>query len=198
MLGFFEPEVELCRSVSGMQQRDALFPSFSSPPLLITAPANKEQSSINGHANDMETLRKQGSKRLKISQPAGEPSTTIHKLRMNAPVKKSQKLGDKITALQQLVSPFGKTDTASVLLEATICIKALHEQIQVLASPYFCSKLKTSSQVNERERAGLHGRGLCLVPISPGIIKLANQEHNQHGVPERFARRSLGRGSPKN
>nr|GMC63746.1 transcription factor bHLH112-like isoform X1 [Ipomoea batatas] len=38
---------------------------------------------------------------------------------------------DKITALQKLVSPYGKTDTASVLQEACISIKALQDQIQV-------------------------------------------------------------------
>ncbi|ONM56915.1 basic helix-loop-helix (bHLH) DNA-binding superfamily protein [Zea mays] len=42
------------------------------------------------------------------------------------------KLGDKITALQQIVSPFGKTDTASVLYEAINYIKWLHEQVQVI------------------------------------------------------------------
>ncbi|KAF1879149.1 hypothetical protein Lal_00047821 [Lupinus albus] len=41
------------------------------------------------------------------------------------------KLADKITALQQIVSPFGKTDTASVLFEAIGYIKCLQEQVQV-------------------------------------------------------------------
>uniref|UniRef100_A0A0E0CYU7 BHLH domain-containing protein n=1 Tax=Oryza meridionalis TaxID=40149 RepID=A0A0E0CYU7_9ORYZ len=50
--------------------------------------------------------------------------------------KRSQKLGDKITALQQLVSPYGKTDTASVLHEAAACIRQLHQQIQILTAPY--------------------------------------------------------------
>ncbi|XP_066342908.1 uncharacterized protein [Miscanthus floridulus] len=40
------------------------------------------------------------------------------------------KLGEKITALQQIVSPFGKTDTSSVLLETIEYIKFLHEQIR--------------------------------------------------------------------
>ncbi|CAL9751798.1 unnamed protein product, partial [Musa acuminata subsp. burmannicoides] len=34
------------------------------------------------------------------------------------PKVRKQKLGERITALHQIVSPFGKTDTASVLLEA--------------------------------------------------------------------------------
>jgi hypothetical protein len=44
---------------------------------------------------------------------------------------RKEKLGDRITALQQLVSPFGKTDTASVLNEAVEYIKFLQEQVTV-------------------------------------------------------------------
>ncbi|EHA8586474.1 transcription factor bHLH111-like [Cocos nucifera] len=87
------------------------------------------------------TASTQASKRLKtaekLHQPPSNESASTHPQLMKAPVRRSQKLGDKITALQQLVSPFGKTDTASVLHEATICIKFLHEQIQVLTAPYF-------------------------------------------------------------
>ncbi|XBI40638.1 hypothetical protein VPH35_125210 [Triticum aestivum] len=49
---------------------------------------------------------------------------------------RKEKLGDRITALHQLVSPFGKTDTASVLLEAIGYIRFLHGQIEGLSSPY--------------------------------------------------------------
>lgn len=49
---------------------------------------------------------------------------------------RKEKLGDRITALHQLVSPFGKTDTASVLLEAIGYIRFLHGQIEALSSPY--------------------------------------------------------------
>eukprot|EP00268_Persea_americana_P022444 TRINITY_DN22358_c0_g1_i2.p1 TRINITY_DN22358_c0_g1~~TRINITY_DN22358_c0_g1_i2.p1 ORF type:complete len:120 (-),score=23.59 TRINITY_DN22358_c0_g1_i2:652-1011(-) len=45
--------------------------------------------------------------------------------------ERKEKVGEKITALQQLVSPFGKTDTASVLSEAMGYIKFLQEQVQV-------------------------------------------------------------------
>ncbi|KAL7153325.1 hypothetical protein ABFS83_04G160800 [Erythranthe nasuta] len=44
---------------------------------------------------------------------------------------RKEKMGDRVTALQQLVSPFGKTDTASVLSDAIEYIKFLHEQISV-------------------------------------------------------------------
>ncbi|PHT47321.1 Transcription factor bHLH68 [Capsicum baccatum] len=49
---------------------------------------------------------------------------------------RKEKLGDRITALHQLVSPFGKTDTASVLSEGIGYIRFLQAQIQALSSPY--------------------------------------------------------------
>ncbi|WOK97923.1 transcription factor bHLH133 [Canna indica] len=49
---------------------------------------------------------------------------------------RKEKLGDRIAALHQLVSPFGKTDTASVLSEAIGYIRFLQTQIQALSSPY--------------------------------------------------------------
>ncbi|CAO2175202.1 unnamed protein product [Urochloa humidicola] len=45
-------------------------------------------------------------------------------------------LGDRITALHQIVSPFGKTDTASVLQETIGYIRFLLGQIEVLSFPY--------------------------------------------------------------
>ncbi|KAG2707702.1 hypothetical protein I3760_05G159900 [Carya illinoinensis] len=83
------------------------------------------------------------------------------------------KLTERITTLQQIVSPFGKTDTASVLFEAIQYIKFLQEQVQLLSNPY----LKTSLHVKDpwggfdRKEKGhtkpdLRSRGLCLVPIS--------------------------------
>ncbi|KAF5750045.1 transcription factor bHLH [Tripterygium wilfordii] len=90
-------------------------------------------------------------------------------VKMHAP---KVKLGDRITALQQIVSPFGKTDTASVLYEAIQYIKFLQEQVQLLSNPY----TKTNSHKDpwfgmERKEKGdlkmeLRSRGLCLVPIS--------------------------------
>ncbi|XP_056161382.1 transcription factor bHLH153-like isoform X2 [Syzygium oleosum] len=62
--------------------------------------------------------------------------------------ERKEKLGEKIVQLQQLVSPYGKTDTASVLSEASEYIQFLHEQVK------------------EAELYSLRSRGLCLVPIS--------------------------------
>ncbi|RDY12197.1 Transcription factor bHLH111, partial [Mucuna pruriens] len=82
------------------------------------------------------------------------------------------KLGDRITTLQQIVSPFGKTDTASVLFEAIGYIKFLQEQVQLLSNPY----LKTNTHKDpwgsfDKKDKGdakldLRSRGLCVVPIS--------------------------------
>ncbi|KAK1265426.1 Transcription factor bHLH68 [Acorus gramineus] len=97
---------------------------------------------------------------------------------------RKEKLGDRITALHQLVSPFGKTDTASVLLEAIGYIRFLQSQIEALSSPYLgsgnlgnmkqhllneaCMKRKgASEQDGEVEpKKDLKSRGLCLMPIS--------------------------------
>ncbi|KAI7748027.1 hypothetical protein M8C21_028531 [Ambrosia artemisiifolia] len=56
--------------------------------------------------------------------------------------------GDKIAALQKLVSPYGKTDTASVLHEAMEYINFLHDQVKVLSAPYLLQSKPTAlSQV---------------------------------------------------
>ncbi|KAJ6834659.1 transcription factor bHLH112-like [Iris pallida] len=100
--------------------------------------------------------------------------------------KKSQKLGDKITALQQMVSPFGKTDTASVLQEAGVCIKVLHEQIRVLSTPYFGLQPPPALPGSAGMELGLRERGLCVVPITSTIEKLSNREPIDSFVLERL------------
>ncbi|CAA3000420.1 transcription factor bHLH111 [Olea europaea subsp. europaea] len=80
------------------------------------------------------------------------------------------KLTDKITALQQLVSPFGKTDTASVLWEAICYIRFLQEQIQLLMSNPYMKSNSCKDPWGGLDRweveVDLRSRGLCLVPIS--------------------------------
>ncbi|KAL1559834.1 transcription factor bHLH68-like [Salvia divinorum] len=84
---------------------------------------------------------------------------------------RKEKLGDRITALHQLVSPFGKTDTASVLMEAIGYIRFLQRQIEALSLPYLAtgSGNITQSQpqphkCEEEAKKDLKSRGLCLVP----------------------------------
>ncbi|KAK1430968.1 hypothetical protein QVD17_14126 [Tagetes erecta] len=101
-------------------------------------------------------------------RPRNENQST---LQANFKVKK-EKMGDRITALQQLVSPFGKTDTASVLTEAIEYIKFLHEQVSVLSTPYMKNGVpvsqhqQTQDKPSEGPREDLRSRGLCLVPVS--------------------------------
>ncbi|KAH7572911.1 hypothetical protein JRO89_XS03G0032400 [Xanthoceras sorbifolium] len=78
--------------------------------------------------------------------------------------ERKEKLGERIVALQQLVSPYGKTDTASVLWDAMEYIQFLHEQVKVLSAPYLQSTPTVKFQ--ELEHHSLKNRGLCLVPIS--------------------------------
>ncbi|KAM3346815.1 hypothetical protein ACQJBY_021040 [Aegilops geniculata] len=91
---------------------------------------------------------------------------------------RKEKLGDRIAALQQLVSPFGKTDTASVLMEAIGYIKFLQDQVETLSGPYMRSakhkKARTTQQrgpsdsgdQKEEAKVDLRSRGLCLVPLA--------------------------------
>ncbi|KAL8153935.1 hypothetical protein V2J09_011695 [Rumex salicifolius] len=92
---------------------------------------------------------------------------------------RKEKLGDRIAALQQLVAPFGKTDTASVLMEAIGYIKFLQNQVETLSVPYM--KLSSHNKSNNNsmqegscrgggddddEEPDLRSGGLCLVPLS--------------------------------
>ncbi|KVI06534.1 Myc-type, basic helix-loop-helix (bHLH) domain-containing protein [Cynara cardunculus var. scolymus] len=88
---------------------------------------------------------------------------------------RKEKLGDRIAAIQQLVAPFGKTDTASVLMEAIGYIKFLQTQVETLSVPYMKSTDKTSGiptrrghlgEGNKETKRDLRSRGLCLVPLS--------------------------------
>ncbi|KAJ6842396.1 transcription factor bHLH112-like isoform X1 [Iris pallida] len=101
-------------------------------------------------------------KKPRLETPSPLPTFKVRK----------EKLGDRITALQQLVSPFGKTDTASVLHEAIDYIKFLHDQVNVLSTPYLkngypMQHLHNSDKSKDGEgtKQDLRSRGLCLVPM---------------------------------
>ncbi|KAH0651750.1 hypothetical protein KY284_031662 [Solanum tuberosum] len=81
---------------------------------------------------------------------------------------RKEKLGDRITALHQLVSPFGKTDTASVLLEAIGYVRFLQSQIEALSLPYL-----GSGSGNMRRQQSVQERN-SLFPEDPGQLSNDN------------------------
>uniref|UniRef100_K3YHY4 BHLH domain-containing protein n=1 Tax=Setaria italica TaxID=4555 RepID=K3YHY4_SETIT len=140
------------------------------PPSGQSRPANLAAKSAPEGAGDSGSI---------IAKKANTDPTPLKKARTGTPSPlptfkvRKEKLGDRITALQQLVSPFGKTDTASVLHETIEYIKFLHEQVGSLSAPYLKNRqqvphLKISRDGGEAAAAkgDLTGRGLCLVPIS--------------------------------
>ncbi|KAM7257095.1 hypothetical protein ACFE04_012836 [Oxalis oulophora] len=102
-----------------------------------------------------------GVKKARVQSTSGQSTIKVRK----------EKLGDRVTALHQIVSPFGKTDTASVLLETIGYIRFLHSQIEALSLPYMASSSgnNLSPQQDDSQdepMKDLSSRGLCLVPIS--------------------------------
>ncbi|XP_018677064.2 transcription factor bHLH113-like [Musa acuminata AAA Group] len=124
-------------------------------------PANKNQTPSSPSSKNPKTMCSKTMARMPL---------------IKAPARRSQKLGDKITALQQLVSPFGKADTASVLHEAALSIKFLHEQIEMLTAPYFVMRSPEEGDEGLADsNAELQSRGLCLVPVF-AMVELLDQE----------------------
>ncbi|XP_054787452.1 transcription factor bHLH68 isoform X2 [Prosopis cineraria] len=99
-----------------------------------------------------------------------QPSTTTQS---SFKVRK-EKLGDRITALHQLVSPFGKTDTASVLLEAIGYIRFLQSHIEALSLPYLGTITTGSSSSNMRNHRSVQGEKNCIFPEDPGQLLNGN------------------------
>ncbi|KAF8034313.1 hypothetical protein BT93_C0570 [Corymbia citriodora subsp. variegata] len=154
--------------------------SFSSSMLDFSnkKPVNKRQTppDLSSECNSNATGGAQ--KKAKV-QPSSTGQSNTFKVR-------KEKLGDRISALHQLVSPFGKTDTASVLLEAIGYIRFLQNQIEALSSPYMgsasgktrhhqsvrgerspmFSEESGQESIDEGPKNDLRSRGLCLVPVS--------------------------------
>ncbi|KMZ74545.1 basic helix-loop-helix (bHLH) DNA-binding superfamily [Zostera marina] len=118
----------------------------------------------------MMATQKRNNKDLSLLKYEGEEEMirTLDPKRLKSTIReKKDKFGEKVAALQQLVTPFGKTDTASVLQETTGYIKFLHEQLEVLSAPYLQAPPQQSWL--ELDRSSLRGRGLCLVPVASSL-----------------------------
>ncbi|KAF5748567.1 Basic helix-loop-helix DNA-binding superfamily protein [Tripterygium wilfordii] len=93
---------------------------------------------------------------------------------IQSPLKvRKEKLGNRITALHQLVSPFGKTDTASVLLEAIGYITFLQSQIEALSLPYWGSSSGNNNnnmRHHHQQQYSVQGERNCIFPEDPGQL----------------------------
>ncbi|WOK91648.1 transcription factor bHLH113-like [Canna indica] len=168
MLWFGGKEEEGVAVIHGVPQKsnDSSLSSLSSSPPSTTlsspkSPSKKAASTHSGRGRRTSTsataTRLTSTKKPKTESSAGTGTIMVRR----------EKLGERIMALQQLVSPFGKSDTASVLHEALGYIRFLHDQVQVLSSPYL-QGLPSSTHQHQHDGGGndLRSRGLCLVPIA--------------------------------
>ncbi|KAL8059081.1 hypothetical protein ABFX02_03G063700 [Erythranthe guttata] len=141
-----------------------------------TTPFYSSSKVSSGSSNGVVETKRSGS-RIEPKAPNAPKKSRLEARASCPPFKvRKEKLGDRIAALQQLVAPFGKTDTASVLMEAIGYIKFLQSQVETLSVPYMKSSRNKSSRVmkvgvsmeneNEEQRRDLKSRGLCLVPLS--------------------------------
>ncbi|KAE8010539.1 hypothetical protein FH972_006905 [Carpinus fangiana] len=134
--------------------------------------SNKRPGLMNGVTR---TKRPSSASEPKLSYAEAKKSRSVSRCSCPPLKVRKEKLGDRIAALQKLVAPFGKTDTATVLTEAIGYIQFLHEQVQTLSMPYMkCSHSKPiramqpglrKEEVAEPKR-DLGSRGLCLLPLS--------------------------------
>ncbi|KAL9224062.1 hypothetical protein vseg_000135 [Gypsophila vaccaria] len=119
---------------------------------------------VSDNSSECNSTRTSGAQKKPKIQPSSTSPSTFK-------VRK-EKLGDRITSLHQLVSPFGKTDTASVLLEAIGYIRFLHGQIEALSLPYLTSGAGDKSQPHLVE-----GEKKCIFPEDPG--QLSNEKSSK-------------------
>ncbi|CAI9760457.1 unnamed protein product [Fraxinus pennsylvanica] len=146
--------------------RPSFFPSLQ--PQLPMLPFD-EKPKITMGPRAVSTIAKKNMTETSNKRPRNETPSPLPAFKV-----RKEKMGDRVTALQQLVSPFGKTDTASVLSEAIEYIKFLHDQVKMLSTPYMKSGASIQHQQNsdisndsDQGRAqDLKSRGLCLAPVS--------------------------------
>ncbi|KAK4751022.1 hypothetical protein SAY87_004504 [Trapa incisa] len=83
---------------------------------------------------------------------------------------RKERLGDRIAALQQLVAPYGKTDTASVLTDAIGYIKFLQDRVQVRTF-----LLQDQVQKSSLSRALLIARLCSQLKLNPNRRKMSQE-----------------------
>lgn len=149
--------------------------------LQTSSPTSCVTTSLNHSMLDFSSSKAE--RNHQINHPSEYNSTTtgsgVKKARIPASSHstlkvRKEKLGDRITALHQLVSPFGKTDTASVLMETFGYIRFLQNQIEALSSPYL-----GSGSMNTRQH--VHGERSCIFPEDPGQL-LNGAKKNRRGA----------------
>ncbi|KAK4797873.1 hypothetical protein SAY86_030199 [Trapa natans] len=144
-----------------------------------TAPKNRQSAREDGISGITSGVNRRRCDQLECSSSSSAEKPQKKHKHENSTVTSSSKkalvpkvkLGDRIATLQQIVSPFGKTDTASVLKEAIAYIKFLQEQVQLLISnPYLKAnphmEYPWGGQGQGVKLRDLRSRGFCLGPIS--------------------------------
>ncbi|OWM77621.1 hypothetical protein CDL15_Pgr017019 [Punica granatum] len=137
------------------------FSSNASPGQLVTFPAASSPSQlamplvsekVACHNDLVMKLSNEDARDTASVVKEGEYEPVYKRPRIDAPLPtfkvRKEKLGDRVTALQQLVSPFGKTDTASVLHEAVGYIKFLHDQLTGLITQH----LKNGASIHNQHQ----------------------------------------------
>ncbi|KAB1221912.1 hypothetical protein CJ030_MR2G026728 [Morella rubra] len=143
----------------------------------LTHRLSSSPSNISLFSNRITEAKRPSCSLMEAKSSQAAPKKSRLESRTSCPPFKvrKEKLGDRIAALQQLVAPFGKTDTASVLMEAIGYIKFLQSQVETLSVPYMkssrnktCRSMQAGSMNDgsEEPKRDLRSRGLCLVPLS--------------------------------
>ncbi|XP_039044087.1 transcription factor bHLH112-like [Hibiscus syriacus] len=136
-------------------------PPFEEKPNCSSLTTETNIDGVRNRKNSGSVMKKGSSTETPLKRPRLETPSPLPTFKV-----RKEKLGDRITALQQLVSPFGKTDTASVLHEAIEYIKLLHDQVIVLSTPYMKQAAAPIQQQSSDKLKDLRSRELCLVPVS--------------------------------
>ncbi|EOA30897.1 hypothetical protein CARUB_v10014044mg [Capsella rubella] len=171
---------EHLRNQSFMKQEINGYGIMSSPnsPLnksCVTIHNTNEDKNNNIHHNGLHLSEGNSSEMIGSSMANKKPKLQVPSSQSNLKVRK-EKLGGRIASLHQLVSPFGKTDTASVLSEAIGYIRFLHSQIEALSLPYFGTPSKNDNMVHQHAQGTLNG----IFPEDPG--QLVNEYCMKRGV----------------